>query len=193
MIKFYLLFVIAFSACIHIEKVPSRKNDDGYSSLSFDEKNSIKFSSENISPDSSANIQWINVENFKTFSKKKKNWIIIWASWCPHSVNLLETKYLHYADSLKNEITITPIAQNINLEYQLNILKKIQYNGPLYLINSLEYGTDENTKVRKFLQNLKIADSQIIASTPINILLDEEGKVLKIKYGEKINSDFFSN
>lgn len=121
MIKIYLLFAISFSACIHIEKVPSRKNDDGYSSLSLEEKNRIRLSSGELISDTIKNIQWVNAENLKPLSKNKKSWVIIWASWCPHSVNLLETKYLHYADNLKNEISIIPIAQNINLYYQLNI------------------------------------------------------------------------
>jgi len=184
--------ILLISSCIHIEKAPSRKNDDGYFSLSIEEKNRIKPPSENFNNDTLINnIQWINAENIRMHSKKKKSWVIIWASWCPHSVNLLETKYLHYADSLKNEISIVLIAQNINLDYQLNIFKKIHYKGPLYLINSIKYGTDEKTKVKSFLQELKINESQIIISTPINLLLDEEGEIIKIKYGESITNDFF--
>ena len=187
----FLLLAFILTACIHIEKMPSAKVDDGYSSLSTEELNRIKQASSSSTGQELNPVRWINAEDLKQISKGKRSWVIIWASWCPHSINLLETKVLYYSDSLRNRLAVIPVAQNINLDYQLSFFKKMECRSPLYIINSLKYGTDENTKVRSFLRELKVDESLIIKSTPINLLIDETGKVLKIKYGEGIDDEFF--
>jgi hypothetical protein len=189
MIRFVLIFC-CFCSCIHIERIPSAKIDDGYSTLSSEEKIKITLASQGYNNGSISMAQWIEAKDLAAMVSKK-TWVIIWASWCPHSGNLLEQKFPFYSDSLKGTVDIMLIAQNINLDYQRKTLKSINYSKPLYIINSDKYGTNEKEKVVKFLKELNIQNDLISHSTPINLLLDSNGKVLRIKYGERITGDFF--
>lgn len=186
--------ILLISSCLTIERVPSKKNDDGYSSLSDDQKKLIQDFSLEEQKLPKRSIRWINSAELQKIARNNNNtWVIIWASWCPHSISLIDKKRIDYSEKYKENITTILIAQNINLDYQLALLDKINYKGSLYILNSKQYGTDENMKSVTFLYELKIDYKEIIKSTPINVLLNSKGEVLKIKYGENITDDFFNN
>ncbi|CAN5378087.1 hypothetical protein BH10BAC1_BH10BAC1_05710 [soil metagenome] len=190
-----LLVILLITSCLTIERVPSKKNDDGYSSLSDANKKLIHDFSLGEQKSGERAIQWINAAELQNIAKNnnKTTWLIIWASWCPHSINLIDQKRILFSEKHKETMTTILIAQNINLDYQLALLDKIKYQGNLYILNSKQYGTDENMKSVTFLNELKVDFKEIIKSTPINILLSVEGNVLKIKYGENITDDFFNH
>ena len=191
--KIAFLALITITSCITIERVPSKKKDDGYSSLNENQKKMITEFNSSDSKSSGRNIQWINSENVKKISSKNNiTWVIIWASWCPHSINLIEKKMPIYSEKYKDLITPVLIAQNINLEYQMALLDKEKYVGNLFILNSNSYGIDEEMKSVKFLSELNIDNKEISKSTPINLLLDNKGVVLKIKYGESVTEEFFN-
>lgn len=182
--KFLISLFLFLSACISIEKIPSAKKDDGYSSLSLEDKRRIKdFSSDNV-----GEIQWINAKQLVELVKKNEQptWVIIWASWCPHSINLLETTL-----SLYHSFHPILIAQNINLDYQTKLLSKINYQNSLNILNTLQYGSDEEIKSVKFLNELNVDYKKISKSIPINLLISNSGKILNIKYGGAIDDSFF--
>ena len=187
----FISSLIFWTSCITIEKLESRKVDDGSSSVSKAESIYLSdFKLESFSSKSSPNqFQYINKNQLISIAKKNNYTIgVIYASWCPACHTYLST-IRSWTDSLKllqNNVGLVLIEQNVNIGYTQELLAKNNYPFLSYIIDPQEYGTDESTKQDKFLNAFNPKRKTNEGRVPTTVILDSNGNIIREIGGKKI-------
>ena len=187
----FISSLIFWTSCITIEKLESRKVDDGSSSISKAESIYLSnFKLESFSSKSSPNqFQYINKNQLISIAKKNNYTIgVIYASWCPVCHTYLST-IRTWTDSLKllqNNVGLVLIEQNVNIGYTQELLAKNNYPFLSYIIDPQEYGTDESTKQDKFLNAFNPKRKTNEGRVPTTVILDSNGNIIREIGGKKI-------
>ena len=187
----FISSLIFWTSCITIEKLESRKVDDGSSSVSKAESIYLSnFKLESFSSKSSPNkFQYINKNQLISIAKKNNYTIgVIYASWCPVCHTYLST-IRTWTDSLKllqNNVGLVLIEQNVNIGYTQELLAKNNYPFLSYIIDPQEYGTDESTKQDKFLNAINPKRKTNEGGVPTTVILDSNGNIIREIGGKKI-------
>lgn len=187
----FISSLIFWTSCITIEKLESRKVDDGSSSVSKAESIYLSdFKLESFSSKSSPNqFQYINKNQLISIAKKNNYTIgVIYASWCPVCHTYLST-IRTWTDSLKllqNNVGLVLIEQNVNIGYTQELLAKNNYPFLSYIIDPQEYGTDESTKQDKFLNAFNPKRKTNEGRVPTTVILDSNGNIIREIGGKKI-------
>ena len=187
----FISSLIFWTSCITIEKLESRKVDDGSSSVSKAESIYLSdFKLESFSSKSSPNqFQYINKNQLISIAKKNNYTIgVIYASWCPVCHTYLST-IRTWTDSLKllqNNVGLVLIEQNVNIGYTQELLAKNNYPFLSYIIDPQEYGTDESTKQDKFLNAFNPKRKTNEGGVPTTVILDSNGNIIREIGGKKI-------
>lgn len=187
----FISSLIFWTSCITIEKLESRKVDDGSSSVSKAESIYLSdFKLESFSSKSSPNqFQYINKNQLISIAKKNNYTIgVIYASWCPVCHTYLST-IRTWTDSLKllqNNVGLVLIEQNVNIGYTQELLAKNNYPFLSYIIDPQEYGTDESTKQDKFLNAFNPKRKTNEGRVPTTVILDSNGNIIREIGGKNI-------
>jgi hypothetical protein len=194
LISFFFLTII--SSCI-ISIVPSRKNDDGSSSLTKEDSLHLakfdlqKFnSSQEKLPDGGRIIREIDGNNIRSvLTKNKYTWIIIWATWCPHSQRDVPRAIKFYHDHLEGKQTsLVLIAQDYNIKSTDKSLNEFKYDGQGYVLSAKKYGNDEWEKVAKMKKDI-CRDCPVPNVSPQHIVLGDDGKLVFHQNAELLRPD----
>ena len=188
-----ILIIIAtlLTGCITINKVVSRKIDDGSSSVNKEESIYLsEFNMQSISTESTPNqFLYINKNQLVSIARKNKYTIaVIWASWCPVCQTYL-SKMKVWTDSLKllhDNVDLILIEQNISIRYSQELLKKNNYPFLSYIIDPKEYGTDETTKQDNFLNAFNPKRKISEGGVPNTVIIDSNGNMIREIRGRKI-------
>lgn len=192
MIKQTVFFILLLStSCITFYKTESSKADDGSSSISKQDSLSLhEFSgAENSTVNRSDLFEFISANQLKSIAIKNQYTIVVlWASWCPICHDYLPKLNLWQDSitSLKKNIGITLISQNINISYSQTILTRYNYPYQSYILDPRLYGSNERTKQDKFLAEFITKHQQTNGAVPRTLLLDKNGNIIVELSGKKI-------
>lgn len=195
------IIIIILSGCflVKIERLESRKLDDGSASLKKKDSTYIKtFDLEKvglrkkINAENEIYFEVITTENLnEIISRNKMTLVTIWASWCPVCHNQLSI-YNRIVDSLQQiGIEAILVAQNFNISYSQKILFKNSIFFQSYILSDNRVGTDETKKQYILLRNYDAKVHNNGGSVPSSILFDQSGKIIKIKAGLINALDFY--
>ncbi len=178
-IYFSMLFIFTFS-CIAINKVESRKGNDGSTSIKPQEYQYLHdFDMKKRNMENQPNqFQYINATQLCNMAKQSKyTVVVIWGSWCPVCHTYL-SKMRSWKDSLSAyypDVDLVLVVQNVNITYSQEVLRKSNYPYLTYIINPADYGTDELKKQDGFLAELKSGRKKTEGGVPSTVILNSSG------------------
>ncbi len=201
--KYERLIVVSIAFCFLslltscIIQMGYRKENDGSTSLSkTDSLHLAKFDIQNFnnaslqSTDSARIFQEIDGDGIKLILKKNKfTWILLWATWCPHSYNDVPRALKYYENFLKGEkLNIVLVTQNYDMKAMNKMLSEFHYKKQCYVLSAGKYGTAEFEKVVRLKQEICTTCPEY-KGVPQHILLDQDGKLIFFKAGELTKPD----
>lgn len=179
--------------CVTI--VPPRKDDDGSTTLKWEEASMIHpYTTPSPSlwytNQKQLDFEYITAANIKAAVHNHNYTVVeVSASWCAHCwVNLSNLRKIHKLLGDRNS-QLFFVWQNINVPVMQGQLFKADYKTRSYIIDPKSYGTDETQKQISFCREL--VDNypyNFSGSVPLVIILDKNGACKKVLGGE-VSSD----
>ena len=191
-----LVLFTLLSSCL-IEKLPPRKDTDGFVNLKTKDKAFLRpfnLANYNTSKNFDEKKKKLTFEEVQTTDiqmiakQNKLTLMIIWATWCSHCYNNLPVCISWFDNMSEKGLNLLLVAQNYNIKNATKELLNDNYHKQTYILSNAYFGDDEFKKQEKAKHELNIPfDGHNIV--PTQILLDQNGKTVYMHQGELKDRD----
>lgn len=154
---FLLFLMFSGVSCLTILKVPSSRN--AYSEMTEAEKGKLEnapdssfFSKKAHGTKEEMELYEIRRERLFEIMEGSKNWVTLWATWCPKCKVGLER--FCQLDQERQDLELILIAANYDPEHIREFAFQAGYRKPLFVIDAEHYGEEEGERIKRFARSI---------------------------------------
>jgi len=168
-----LVLYMSMLGCV-IEKLPTRLQDDGYSSLSLQQKCHL---TKSIALPQMCCTEITAFDIARLCKNNKLTWITILASWCPHTTMAWQQCSTYQKKWTGMSLQWLPVFLDYNIR-KIHQCDEGRYNDQQYIIvSNADYGGSEWKKEQAFYEAL--TNMQLInPAVPLHLVFDEKAQLL---------------